>query len=109
MLYKVVRFKLVGPNEKRSLVMTLSSTKAKYQAITSNTIELKYITNILTELEVSTLHDLIIVCDNVVATYFTVNMVFQSCTKYIFINFHFIHDQVKKRQSRITHQIHTIK
>jgi hypothetical protein len=78
-----------------------SSTKAEYKAIANVTAEIIWVQTLLHELGVS--HPLVasIWCDNLGATYLSVNPVFHARMKHIEVNYHFVRERVARKQLNI--------
>lgn len=71
-----------------------SSTEAEYRALASTAAEVLWLKNLLGELGVSLPRCPTIYCDNIGATYLSVNPVFHSKMKHIAIDNHFVRDHV---------------
>ncbi|GKV17068.1 hypothetical protein SLEP1_g27621 [Rubroshorea leprosula] len=80
-----------------------SSTEAEYQALAVATSELVWIKNLLVELGVPCPQSLALFCDNVGATYLSLNPVLHSRMKHIAIDLHFVHDLVDKGVFHVSH------
>ena len=91
-------------SSKKQKTVAWSTTEAEYRAIAATTAELNWITNLLQELNIDSTPT--IYCDNIGATYLCANPVFHSRMKHIAIDFHFVRDQVIRRQLRVSH-VHT--
>ncbi|OMP03277.1 Reverse transcriptase, RNA-dependent DNA polymerase [Corchorus capsularis] len=95
---------LSDPTEYRSIKMVArSSTEAEYRVIANAAAELSWLQNILQELHVSTKQVPLILCDNVGATYVSMNPALHSKMKHISIDFHFVRDKVNTGQLTIRH------
>ncbi|XP_071683729.1 uncharacterized protein [Lolium perenne] len=91
----------VGPNliswsSKKQPTVSRSSTEAEYKALANGAAEAKWVDSLLKELGVTKQRTPILWCDNLGATYLTANPVFQSRTKHIEIDFHFVRERVAK-------------
>lgn len=73
-----------------------SSTEAEYRALASTAAEVLWLKNLLGELGVSLPRCPTIYCDNIGATYLSVNPIFHSKMKHIEIDYHFVRDHVTK-------------
>jgi hypothetical protein len=82
---------LLGPkwSSKKQPTVSRSSTEAEYKALANGAAEAIWIDSVLTELVVQRQRTPILWCDNLGATYLTVNLVFHASTKYIEIAFSF--------------------
>ncbi|OMO82489.1 Reverse transcriptase, RNA-dependent DNA polymerase [Corchorus capsularis] len=80
-----------------------SSTEAEYRAIANAAGESSWLQNILQELHVSTKQVPLILCDNVGATYVSMNLAFHSKMKHMSIDFHFVRDKVNTGQLTVRH------
>ncbi|KAK1613964.1 hypothetical protein QYE76_019481 [Lolium multiflorum] len=96
----------VGPNlvswsARKQATVSRSSTEAEYKALANATAELIWVEALLKELGVRLQQKPSIWCDNLGATYLSVNPVFHARTKHIEIDFHFVRERVAKNQLAI--------
>jgi hypothetical protein len=75
-----------------------SSTEAEYKAIANATTELIWVEALIRELGVSLKEKPCLWCDNLGATYLSVNPVFHACTKHIEIDYHFVRERVANKR-----------
>ena len=80
-----------------------STTEVEYRVIATATAELNWVINLLKELGINITSTPIIYCHNVRATYLYANPVFHSRMKHITIDFHFVREQVVRRQLCVSH------
>lgn len=59
--------------------------------------------NLLKELQIPVQKPPTILCDNIGGTYLCQNPVFHSRMKHIVVDFHFVRDQVQRKQVVVTH------
>jgi hypothetical protein len=78
-----------------------SSTEAEYKAIANATAEIMWIQMLLQELGVSHPSTTSLWCDNLGATYLSVNPVFHARRKHIKVDYHFVRERVARKQLEI--------
>jgi len=84
---------LISWSSRKQPIVSRSSTEAEYKVVVNATAELLWIRALLQELGI--VHSTpILWCDNIGATYMSVNPVFHACTKHVEIDFHFVRDRV---------------
>jgi hypothetical protein len=88
---------LVSWSARKQPTMSRSSTETKYKTIANATAELMWIQSLLKELKISCPPTTKIWCDNIGATYLTVNPVFHGHVKHVEIDFHFIRERVARK------------
>ena len=88
---------------KKQKTVAQSSTKAEYRALTSCAAEVLWINNLLIELHTRCLFPPQIFCDNIGATYLSVNPMFHSRMKHISIDYHFGRDHVARGSFKVSH------
>jgi histone deacetylase 1/2 len=94
---------LVAWNSRKQPTISRSSTEAEYKSVANATAELMWIQALLRELGLVMSRPPSLWCDNIGATYLSVNPVFHACTKHIEIDYHFMREQVAKKALEIHH------
>ena len=94
---------LVSWCARKQKTVSRSSTESEYKALADAVAELIWLQALLRELRVSTPSAPILWCDNLGATYLTVNHVFHARTKHVEIDFHFVREKVARRQLTVQH------
>ena len=89
----------LGPNlvfwsSRKQPTVSRSSTEAEYKAFANGTAEATWIQSVLKELGVSQPKPPSLWCDNLGATYLSVNPMFHARTKHIEVDFHFVREKV---------------
>ena len=85
---------LISWSSKKQPTVSCSSIEAEYRALANAAIELAWLQSLLQELQVYLPNPPTLWCDNISATYLTVNPVFHAQTKHIEIDLHFVRDKV---------------
>jgi histone deacetylase 1/2 len=85
---------LVSWSARKQPTVSRSSTEAEYKALANGTAEATWIQSLLKELQVYQARPPVLWCDNLGATYLTVNPVFHARTKHIEVDFHFVREKV---------------
>jgi len=78
-----------------------SSIEAEYKALADGTAEVLWLRYLLTDLCFSPSSATTIWCDNLGATYLSVNPVFHACTKHVEVDYYFVRDRVAKKEIQI--------
>jgi hypothetical protein len=78
-----------------------SSTEAEYKALVDGTVEVIWLQYLLTDLQVPSVSAPTIWCDNLGATYLSVNPIFHARTKHVEVDYHFVCDRVAKKKIQI--------
>ncbi|CAA6675688.1 unnamed protein product [Spirodela intermedia] len=97
-------------SSKKHFIVSRSSTEAEYKALANTAAEFIWLNSLLNEIQIKPQGTPILYCDNLGATYLSVNPFFHARTKHIEINFHFICERVTAKQLQIrflpsTHQL----
>jgi histone deacetylase 1/2 len=93
---------LVSWSARKQDTVSRSSTEAEYKSLANATAELIWVEALLAELGVKMKQKPRLWCDNLGATYLSVNPVFHARTKHIEIDFHFVRERVAKNQLAIS-------
>jgi hypothetical protein len=89
---------LISWSARKQATVSRSSTEAEYKAIANATTELIWVEALIRELGVSLKEKPCLWCDNLGATYLSVNPVFHACTKHIEIDYHFVRERVANKR-----------
>lgn len=77
-------------------LVTRSSAKVEYRTLALGSIEMVWLHSLLTGLHIKTTHLPIFFVDNITAKHLATNLMMHAHMKHVEINFHFIHDLIKK-------------
>lgn len=89
---------LISWSARKHKTVSKSSTKDEYHGLVIATAELMWIESLLKELQVLVCTPPVLWCDNLGATYLTINPIFHGRTKHIEIDYHFICERVQRGQ-----------
>jgi hypothetical protein len=81
----------------KQATVSWSSTEAEYKSLANTTIEIIWVQTLLHELGVIRSQSACLWCDNLGATYLTVNPVFHAKTKHVEVDYHFVHERVASK------------
>jgi hypothetical protein len=98
--YHYLGSNLIPWSTKKQSTVSRSSTEAEYRALASATMELTWLSSILTN-GVSQPQCSILWCDNINPTYLVANPMFHAHTKHINIDCHFVRDEVASRYLQV--------
>jgi hypothetical protein len=100
-LQVVLLYSLVSWSARKQPTVSRSSTEAEYKAIANVAAEIMWIQTLLDELGIPHSPTAFVWCDNLGATYLSVNSVFHARTKHIEVDYHFVREQVTQKQLNI--------
>ena len=83
---------------KQQFTVARRSTKAKYKSLADIASELQWLQSILSKIDFKIPNPLVLWCDNIGATYLIANPMFHTRTKHIEIDFHYVRDQVQRKE-----------
>jgi hypothetical protein len=86
---------------KKQKMVSKSSTEAEYKAMADATTEIMWVQSILQELCVPCPRGARLWCDNMRAMYLASNPIFHGRIKHVEVNYHFVRDQVIKKQLEV--------
>lgn len=92
---------LVSWSARKQATVSRSSTEAEYKAVANATAEVMWIQTLLKEIGIDSPPCARLWCDNMGATYLSVNHVFHARTKHIEVDYHFIKERVASKQLEI--------
>jgi hypothetical protein len=92
---------LVSWSAKKQSIVSRSSTEAEYKTLANTTAEIIWIQTLLKELRLTRHAAAMLWCDNLGATYLSVNPVFHARTKHIEIDYHFVRERVARKQLNV--------
>jgi histone deacetylase 1/2 len=88
---------LIAWNARKQATVSRSSTEAKYKVVANATAEIIWVQSLLRELKVPQPRSPVLWCDNIGATYLSLNPVFHARTKHIEVDYHFIRERVAQK------------
>jgi histone deacetylase 1/2 len=88
---------LVAWNSRKQPTVSRSSTEAEYKSVANATAEVIWIQGLLQELGVFLSRAPTLWCDNLGATYLSINPVFHARTKHIEVDYHFVRERVAQK------------
>jgi histone deacetylase 1/2 len=88
---------LISWSARKQATVSRSSTEAEYKSLANATAELIWVEALVRELGVSLKERPCLWCDNLGATYLSVNHIFHARTKHIEIDHHFVRERVADR------------
>lgn len=92
---------LISWSSRKQKTVSRSSTEAEYRGVAIATAEVMWIQSLLQELGYSKTPPPILWCDNLGATYLTVNPIFHARTKHIEIDYHFVRERVAANRLKV--------
>ena len=92
---------LISWNSKKQQTVARSSTEAEYRAIGLAVTELTWIQSMLRDITFHSTKTPNLWCDNIGATYLSINPIFHARTKHFEVDFHFVRDKVQKNEVKV--------
>jgi histone deacetylase 1/2 len=88
---------LVSWNARKQATVSRSSTKAEYKSLANATAEVMWVQTLLDEVGVSQSKAAVLWCDDIGATYLSVNPMFHARNKHIEVDYHFVRERVAQK------------
>ena len=88
---------LIAWSARKQATVSRSSTEDEYKAVANATAELIWIQFLLRELKIPQKQPPVLWCDNIGATYLSLNPVFHARTKHIEVDYHFVRERVAQK------------
>jgi hypothetical protein len=88
---------MINWNSKKQATVALSTAEAEYMAISATVQELKWLTQLLTEMQMKVKLPITLYCDNQAAISISENDVHHHRTKHIDIRHHYIRDEMRNK------------
>jgi len=93
--------KLISRKSGKQCAVVRSSSEVEYKTLTDGTAEVIWLQYLLSNIQIPSVYALTIWCDNLRATYLSVNSVFHAYTKHVEPDYHFVRDMVVKNEIQI--------
>jgi hypothetical protein len=93
---------LMSWSDRKQATVSRSSTEVDYKSLANATAEVMWVQSLLQELCVPSSQSTKLWCDNIGATYLSVNPVFHARIKHIEIDYHFVRERVANKLLEIT-------
>lgn len=94
---------LVSWTSRKQKVVARSSTEAEYRAIAATVAELSFIQQLLFDLRQPFCRSLVLLCDNLSASFMARNPVLNNKSKHIHVDFHFVREKVEAQELVVQH------
>lgn len=88
---------LISWSSRKKPTVSRSNTEPKYKAVANTATKLLWVQVLLCDLGITSTSTPTLWCDNIGATYLSVNPVFHGCMKHVEIDFHFVRDRVANK------------